>query len=156
MLGKSSEAKCNHGKILLQLRVTRTRRESSIRSSEIKSAAISIRSMLWVMETHPLLPGVTRPLDQMVPTDSEPDDANMRIILNRIDNYYNYNLEPLISEKEVDSAIKRVKNNKASGLDDFNPEIIKRLWRVDKEVVLISLTTASESRPFLSYGGKRS
>jgi len=78
-----------------------------------------------------------RLLDRMVPTDSEHDDANMRIIVNRVDNYSNFNLEPLISEEEVDSAIKRVRNNKASGLDGLNLEIIKQLWRVDKEVVLI-------------------
>jgi len=79
----------------------------------------------------------TRLLDQMVPTDTEHDEANMRIIANRIDNYSNYNLEPLISEEEVDSAIRRVRNNKAPGLDGLNPEIIKRLWRIDKEIILI-------------------
>jgi len=40
---------------------------------------------------------VLRLLDQMVPTNLEHDDANMRIILNKIDNYSNSNLEPLIS-----------------------------------------------------------
>jgi len=63
----------------------------------------------------------------------------MRKIVDKINNYSNSNLEPLISEKEIETAIKRVRNNKAPSLDGINPKIVKRLWRVDKEVVLILL-----------------
>jgi len=89
-----------------------------------------------------------RLLDHMVPTDSENDDANMRIIVNKVDSYSNSNLELLISGEEIDSAIKRVKSNKAPGLNGLNPEIIKRLWRVDKEVLLILFNSCLRKSSF--------
>jgi len=65
-------------------------------------------------------------MNKMVPVDDDLDDADRRIIKDEIKVYLNYNLEPLISE-EIDSAIKRMRNNKAPGLDGFNPEIIKQI-----------------------------
>jgi len=79
----------------------------------------------------------TRLLKQMVPTNIENDDAITQTTVNIINAYSNFNLEPLITEDEVDAAIMKVKNNKAPGLDGLNPEILKRLWRVDKEILLI-------------------
>jgi len=76
-------------------------------------------------------------MDKMVPVDDNLDNADRRIIKNEIKAYLNYNMEPLISEDKVDSAIKKMRNNKAPGLDGFNPEIIKQIWKLDREVVLI-------------------
>jgi len=75
----------------------------------------------------------------MVPTNVEIDDADMRSIIDKISNYSNANLEPLIMEEEAEAAIKKVRNGKTPGLDDINSEIVERLWRVDKEIILILL-----------------
>jgi len=78
-------------------------------------------------------------MNKMVPVDDNLDDADRRIIKDEIKAYLNYNLEPLISEDEIDSAIKRMRSNMVPGLDGFNPEIIKQTWRLDREIVLILL-----------------
>jgi len=39
--------------------------------------------------------------------------------------------------EEIETALKRIKDKKAPGLDGLNPEIVKRLWHVDKEVIPI-------------------
>jgi len=65
-------------------------------------------------------------LDKMVPVNDEVDVDKK--IKEEINNYANCNLESLISEDKVDSAIKRMRNNKAPGLDGINPEIAKQVW----------------------------
>jgi len=72
----------------------------------------------------------TKLMNKMVPVDDELDDADGRIIKDEMKVYLNYNLEPLISEDEIDSAIKRMRNNKAPGLDGFSLEIIKQIWKL--------------------------
>jgi len=90
----------------------------------------------------------TKLMNKMVPVDDNLDDADRRITKDEIKAYLNYNLEPLISEDEVDSTIKKMRNNKAPGLDGFNPEIIKQTWRLDREVVLILLNNCLRQSAF--------
>jgi len=71
---------------------------------------------------------VMKLLNKMVPVNDEVNDADKRKIKEEVNNYANCNLESLISEDKVDSAIKRMRNNKAPGLDGINPEIAKQVW----------------------------
>jgi len=64
-----------------------------------------------------------RLLDKMVPTDIKFNDADMQSIEKKVSSYSNANLEPLVTEEEIEAAIKRTRNNKAPGLDGINPEI---------------------------------
>jgi len=46
-------------------------------------------------------------LNKMVPVNDKVDDADKRKIKDEVNSYTNYNLEPLISEEEVELAVKR-------------------------------------------------
>jgi len=57
-------------------------------------------------------------------------------------------MEPLISADEIDGAIKIVRNKKAPGMDGVNPEIVKRLWYTDKEIILILFNNCLRNSSF--------
>jgi len=90
----------------------------------------------------------TRLLVKMVPTDEITDDADMQNVEKTIRNYSNANLEPLVTEEETETAIQKIRNDKAPGLDGINLEIVKILWRVDKEIVLIILNNCLRKTTF--------
>jgi len=89
-----------------------------------------------------------RLLDKMIPTNIETDYADARSIIEKINGYSSANMEPLITEEEAEEAVKKVRNNKAPGLDGINPEIVKRPWRTDREIILILLNNCLRMSSF--------
>jgi len=73
-------------------------------------------------------------LNKMVPDNEDINDRDKKK-MEEVESYSNANLKPLISMEEVETALKRAKDKKAPGLDGINPEIVKRLWHVDREVI---------------------
>lgn len=50
--------------------------------------------------------------------------------------YKNRNLEPEMTQREIEQAIKKLKTNKAPGIDGFKNEIVKALWSNNKEILI--------------------
>jgi len=92
-----------------------------------------------------------RLLDKMVPTDLEFDDADMQSIEKKVSSYSNANLVSLVTGEEIKAVIKRTRNNKAPNLDGINPEIVKKLWRIDKEIVLILMNNCLRTSMFPDF-----
>jgi len=68
-------------------------------------------------------------MEKAVPSDNlEQEDVRHKNIRDRIDIHLDYNLENSITELEIDKAIRRLKNNKAPGIDKFHNEVLKFLW----------------------------
>lgn len=54
-------------------------------------------------------------------------------------NYSNSNMENCILEEEIEKVIRKLKNNKAPGLDGVHNETLKHLWKCKKEAILCLL-----------------
>lgn len=88
-------------------------------------------------------------LDKCVPSDNKEreGDAHTKI---RAQNkkYRNCNMEQEISEAEVTSAIKKIKNNKAPGADGVQGEILKMVWANNKEALTQVLNNCLRDQTF--------
>lgn len=75
-------------------------------------------------------------LDKCVPKDEQiSESAAQKELRKQNAEYLNCNLEPDISEDEITLAIKKLKNNKAPGVDNFQSEIIKALWKDRRDIL---------------------
>lgn len=69
-------------------------------------------------------------LNKCVPPDNLLlENDNHKKIRDNINSYRNSNIEREFSVEEIGRAIKKLKNKTAPGADNFNPEIIKELWK---------------------------
>ena len=55
--------------------------------------------------------------------------AESRALKQKVEGYTNMNLEPIISNTEINMAISTFKNKKAPVMDNFKIEILRELWR---------------------------
>lgn len=62
--------------------------------------------------------------------------------------YSNSNVENKISVEEIETAVNMVKLNKAPGQDKLNPEIIKQIWKIDKDIYYILFNKCFEAGIF--------
>lgn len=68
-------------------------------------------------------------MEKAFPSDNlEQEDDRHKNIKDKIEEYFNYNAESPITELEIDKAIRKLKNNKAPGIDMFHNEVLKCLW----------------------------
>jgi len=88
-----------------------------------------------------------RLLTKMVPDNEKMNDKD-KTVVDEVNAYTNSNLESLISVEKVETALKRVRNKKAPGLDDVNSEIVKRLWYADREVIIIIFNNCLRNSSF--------
>lgn len=75
-------------------------------------------------------------MKKAAPSDN-PDDENERHAVTRKENdeYINFNVEENITDAEIDNEIRKLKKNKAPGLDGIQNEILKFLWKCKGEVI---------------------
>jgi len=68
-------------------------------------------------------------MEKAVPSDDlESENDRHKSIRENNDKLLNYNMDGPISKREIDRAIRKLKNNKAPGLDAFHNEVLKYLW----------------------------
>lgn len=76
-------------------------------------------------------------LDKCVPKDSKTNENEKHKTI-RVQNekYINSNLEPEMTQREIEQAIKKLKTNKAPGIDGFKSEVVRALWSNNKEILI--------------------
>lgn len=92
---------------------------------------------------------VLKLMDKIVPTiDKETFSDEDMDVINKVEGYLNFNVEPDITAEEIGQAIKLTKSKKAAGPDNFNPEIIKAVWKFDNEIYLNLLNNCFRNATF--------
>lgn len=68
-------------------------------------------------------------MKKAVPADDlDQEDNRHKEIRDQNDKYVNYNTEESITEWEIDKAIRKLKNNKAPGIDLFHNEVYSNFY----------------------------
>lgn len=68
-------------------------------------------------------------IDKCVSKNDKTIETNVhKRIIREVEEYKNYNLENVITMNEIGTAINKLKNNTAPGIDKFTTEIIKQVW----------------------------
>lgn len=92
---------------------------------------------------------VLKLMDKIVPIiENETFNNEDMDVINKVERYLNFNVEPDITIKEIDQAIKLTKSKRAAGPDNFNPEIIKAVWKVNNEIYLNLLNNCFRNATF--------
>jgi len=96
-----------------------------IRTSEIACSLVlpSGHTTMGWRETYCALMEKAVPFD-----DLEQEDDRHKEIRDQNDKYVNYNTEEPITEQEIDKAKRKLKANKAPGIDMLHNEVLKYLW----------------------------
>jgi len=67
-------------------------------------------------------------MEKAVPSDDlKSEDDRYKNIRDKNDEYINYNAERPIMEVEIDNVMRKLKNNKAQGIDMIHNEVLKHL-----------------------------
>ena len=88
-------------------------------------------------------------LRKCVPEDNRTElSAECRALKQKVDGYINMNLEARISFMEISNALRKFKNKKAPGLDNFKIEIVKELWKRRPEAIEGLMNNCFDQRKF--------
>lgn len=76
-------------------------------------------------------------IQKAVPRDDKTDETDEhRSMRKAAIEYGNSNLEDRIGLEEISEAINKMKNKKAPGLDNINPEILRKVWTVNSDILI--------------------
>lgn len=76
--------------------------------------------------------------EKFFPKDNQADESEFHSEIRRMNSEYkNSNIEPDVSEIEIQESIKKTKSGKAPGPDGFPPDCVKRLGRIKIEILII-------------------
>jgi len=68
-------------------------------------------------------------MEKAVPSDNlESENFRHKNIRDKNEEHFNCNVEEPITDDEIDNAIRKLKNNKAPGIDTIQNEVLKHLW----------------------------
>lgn len=88
-------------------------------------------------------------MNKCVPSDDiSIENPKHRQIRDKVNSYTNSNMDKELEYDDIDKAIKKLKNKTAPGVDNFNPEIIKELWKEQPALILNLLNNCWKSKVF--------
>lgn len=88
-------------------------------------------------------------LKSLAPEDlKQKENIKHENMIEQCNSYTNSNMEPQISIQEINESIKKTKDKKAPGLDNLNPEIVKKVWQCDTKILQMIFNKCFENEAF--------